>query len=187
MAFFSDATNLHPADTDLGADVFVKNVRTGELILASQALWHEGQRRQPRPGDLATNLHPARVPGVYVKDLRTGAVLLASSTATGVPPTPAPTVWRCRPTGRAWRSPRPPRTCTPKDPVDDFDVYVKDLVTGGLVLASLSASGARRVGVFGSLGAGLSADGRRVGFTPTRPACTRATPTRRPTCSCVIF
>ena len=37
VAFFSDATNLHPADADPGADVFVKNVRTGELILASRA------------------------------------------------------------------------------------------------------------------------------------------------------
>jgi Tol biopolymer transport system component len=35
VAFFSDATNLHPADTDPGSDVFVKNLRTGELILAS--------------------------------------------------------------------------------------------------------------------------------------------------------
>jgi hypothetical protein len=37
VAFFSTATNLHPADSDPGPDVYVKNVRTGDVILASRA------------------------------------------------------------------------------------------------------------------------------------------------------
>ena len=82
---------------------------------------------------------------------------------------PAPTAWRFRPTGRGWRSRRPQPNLHPKDPVDDFDVYLKDLVTGALTLASLSASGEKRVGLFGSLGARLSADGRRVGFHSDAP------------------
>ncbi len=181
VAFFSDATNLHPADTDPGADVFVKNVRTGELILASRAAdgaKGNGDSRVPvisadgtRVAFLseATNLHPARVPGVYVKDLRTGAVMLASSTAAGVPANAGAAGVALSADGTRVAFSTPATNLHPKDPVDDFDVYVKDLVTGTLFLASLSASGEKRIGLFGSLGANLSADGRRVGFNSDAP------------------
>jgi uncharacterized repeat protein (TIGR01451 family) len=112
----------------------------------------------------ATNLHPAGVPGVYVKDLRTGAVLLASSTAAGVPANAGAAGVALSADGTRVAFSTPATNLHPKDPVDDFDVYVKDLVTGTLFLASLSASGEKRIGLFGSLGAGLSPDGRRVGF-----------------------
>jgi uncharacterized repeat protein (TIGR01451 family) len=181
VAFFSDATNLHPPDTDPGADVFVKNIRTGEVILASttaNGAKANGDSRIPVISangarvaffSEATNLHAARVPGVYVKDLRTGAVMLASSTSAGVPANAGAGSISLSADGTRVAFSTPATNLNPKDPVDDFDVYVKDLVTGQLFLASLSASGEKRTGLFGSGGPDLSADGRRVGFTSDVP------------------
>jgi hypothetical protein len=125
VAFFSTSTNLHPADTDPGPDVYVKNVRTGEVILASRAAsGAKGNGDSHLPAisadgrrvafvSTATNLHPAGVRGVYVKDLSTGRCGSPRRRRRGRRPTTAPTGSRCRGTAASWPSRRPPRTCIP--------------------------------------------------------------------------
>jgi uncharacterized repeat protein (TIGR01451 family) len=181
VAFFSTATNLHPADRDAGEDVYVKNVRTGEVILASRApggAKANGESRLPAISadgrrvafvSTATNLHPAGVPGVYVKDLVTGAVWLASATEAGTPANDGAAGATLSADGSVVAFSTPATNLDPKDSVADFDVYVKDLGSGRLTLASLSASGEKRIGLFGSLAASLSADGGRVAFHSDAP------------------
>jgi uncharacterized repeat protein (TIGR01451 family) len=176
VAYFATATNLHPADVEPGPDVYVKSVRTGEVILASRAssgAKGNGESRLPAISadgtrvafiSEATNLHPAGVPGVYVKDLRTGAVELASATAAGVPANAGADRVVLSADGRRVAFSTPATNLHPKDTVADFDVYVKDLDDGRLLLASLSASGEKRTGLFGSLAPSLSDDGTRVAF-----------------------
>jgi uncharacterized repeat protein (TIGR01451 family) len=176
VAFFSTATNLHPADTDPGPDVYVKNLRTGAVILASRAASGakgNGESRSPAISadgsrvafvSTATNLHPAGVPGVYVKDLTTGAVQLASVTETGTPANDGADGVTLSDDGSTVAFSTTATNLHPEDPVADFDVYVKDLTTGRLTLASLSASGEKRIGLFGSGAADLSANGGRVVF-----------------------
>jgi Tol biopolymer transport system component len=177
VAFFSTATNLHPADTDAGPDVYVKNVRTGEVILASRAAGGAKGNGDSRLAALsadgsrvgfvseATNLHPAGVPGVYVKDLATGAVQLASTTQTGTPANAGASAVVLSDDGRRVAFATTATNLDPRDPVDDFDVYVKDLDSGQLTLASLSATGEKRFGLFGSGAPDMSADGNRVAFS----------------------
>jgi uncharacterized repeat protein (TIGR01451 family) len=176
VAFFSTATNLHPADTDSEYDVFVKNLVTGEVLLASRAA--DGAKGNGRSvgaaissdgtrvafSSASTNLHPAGVPGVYVKELRTGAVLLASSTAAGVPADAGGGSLALSADGSRVAFSTTATNLDPRDPVGDDDVYVKDLVSGRLWLASLSAAGEKKAGLFGATVAALSADGKRVAF-----------------------
>jgi uncharacterized repeat protein (TIGR01451 family) len=176
VAFFSTATNLHPADTDAGPDVYVKNVRTDEVVLVSRGAGGakgNGDSRLPVVSpdgkrvafvSEATNLHPAGVPGVYVKDLATGALELASVTQAGAPANAGADRVALSADGRRVAFSTPATNLDPRDSVADFDVYVKDLDSGRLTLASLSASGEKRVGLFGSLAPSLSADGSRVAF-----------------------
>jgi uncharacterized repeat protein (TIGR01451 family) len=176
VAFFSTATNLHSADTDPGPDVYVKNVRTGAVILASRAAngaKGNGDSRLPAVSSdgtrvafvsEATNLHPAGVAGVYVKDLVTGAVAFASSTQAGVPANAGADRVVLSADGRRVAFSTPATNLDPRDTLADFDVYVKDLDSGRLTLASVTASGQKRVGLFGSLAPSLSADGNRVAF-----------------------
>jgi uncharacterized repeat protein (TIGR01451 family) len=181
VAFFSTATNLHPADSDPGPDVYVKNVRTGEVILVSRAATGakgNGESRLPAISadgkrvafiSTATNLHPAGVPGVYVNDLGTGAVWLASATEAGTPANDGAAQVTLSADGSVAAFSTAATNLDPRDPVADFDVYVKDLGSGRLTLASLSASGEKRIGLFGSGAASLSADGSRVAFHSDAP------------------
>lgn len=176
VAFFSTATNLHPADTDDEYDVFVKNLLTGEVILVSRAA--DGPKGNfPSAGaaisadgtrvafnSAATNLHPSGVRGVYVKNLQTGEVLLASTTESGVPANAGAGSLSLSADGTRVAFTTGATNLDPRDPVTDEDVYVKDLVTGRLWLASLSASGEKKVSFFGATVASLSADGKRVAF-----------------------
>src|SRR3712207_6171518 len=98
VAFASMATNLHPEDTDQSVDVFVKDLHTGAVRLASQnADGVKGDALSIRPSisadgqrvafvSAASNLSPDDTDGyfdLYVKDLRSGALTVASRTADG--------------------------------------------------------------------------------------------------------
>jgi len=181
VAFSSTATNIHPADADTEYDVFVKNLLTGEVILVSRAA--DGAKGNGRSAgaaisadgtrvvfnSAATNLHPAGVRGVYVKDLRTGAVLLASTTESGLSANSGSGALALSADGVRVAFSTDATNLDPRDPADDNDVYVKDLVTGRLWLASLSASGEKKVGLFGAAYTALSADGTRVAFSSDAP------------------
>jgi uncharacterized repeat protein (TIGR01451 family) len=176
VAFFSTATNLHPGDTDPEYDVFLKDLETGTVTLVSAAANGDDANGRSfaaaisadgtRVGfaSAATNLHPAGVPGVYVKDLRTGVVLLASATAAGVPANAGGESVSLSADGTRVAFSSTATNLDPRDTVADPDVYVKDLVSGRLWLASVSSAGEKRVGLFGATVASLSADGGTVAF-----------------------
>src|ERR671919_600361 len=99
VAFSSQATNLDTADTDAVPDVYVKNLVTGDITLASTSdagVKGNGGSLAPFLSadgtkvafySRATNLDPADTDGildVYVKDLLTGDITLASTSDAGV-------------------------------------------------------------------------------------------------------
>jgi hypothetical protein len=81
---FSSGSRLHPADDDNETDAYVKDLRTGEVILASASgtgekgnarsslasISADGNRVAFLSG--ATNLHPSGSSGLMVKDLTSG-------------------------------------------------------------------------------------------------------------------
>lgn len=173
VAFSSGATNLDPGDTDGGNDVYVKDLATGDLMLASMsATGVKGNGRADAPSLSAdgtkvafesgsTNLTPEAVGGIFVKDLVTGEVVLASTSDLGVPGSGASPSLSADGTRVAFEG----ANLDPADTDDVPDIYVKDLTTGDLIFASTSDVGMNGAGgLFGSLGPFLSADGTRVGF-----------------------
>jgi hypothetical protein len=180
LAVTSYANNLDPADTeppgDGAEDVYVKDLTTGDIVLASSSdagvaanqrsdysfLSADGTR--VAFASFATNLDPGDTDAlydIYVKDLTTGAVTLAStndagakSNAGGSSPVGSADITKV-----AFLS-----SSTNLDPAktntDDPDIYVKDLTTGDVTLASTSDTG-----VDGSArSTSMSADGNRVAF-----------------------
>src|SRR5437773_713165 len=98
-AFRSTSTNLSPADTDTRGDIYVKDLTTGILTLASTSstgVKGNGPNSPPAmsPGGGAvafrsnsTNLIPAdtdKTPDMYVKNLTTGNLILVSTSDQGV-------------------------------------------------------------------------------------------------------
>jgi uncharacterized repeat protein (TIGR01451 family) len=176
VAFSSTATNLHPADTDAEFDVYVKDLATGAVTLVSRAadgtkanarttggaISADGTRVALSTG--ATNLHPSGSPGAYVKDLVSDQVIPVSTTATGVQANAGAGSLSLSADGTRVAFTTTATNLDPRDPVDDFDAYVKDLVTGQLMLVSLSASGEKKLGLFGAPVATISADGSHVAF-----------------------
>ncbi len=166
VAFVSDADNLDPADTDTTTDVYVKNLTTGDLTLAStddsgvKGNGFSGVGDVPQPTQIslsrngmrvafpsnATNLDPGDSDGtrdIYVKKIGTGDTVLVSTTTAGV---------------KSDRNSTGPSISndggtvafvsqgTNLDPADtDFlkDIYVKTLAGGTLVLASTSTAGVK--------------------------------------------
>ncbi len=176
VAFQSTATNLDPADTDPLTDVYVKDLITGDLTLASTS--DAGVKANSASFDPflsangtkvafhsnATNFDPADTVGtdVYVKDLITGDITLASTSDAGVKAnSPGLEVSLSADGTRVTFS----STATNLDPADTdtgTDVYVKDLVTGDITLASTSDAGVKANG--NSIQPFLSADGTKVAF-----------------------
>lgn len=177
VAFESYADNLDPADTDGSSDVFVMDLATGDLILASASSSGIDANRWSSAVDLtddgqmvafdseATNLHPDdpdSLDDVYLKNLSTGAIELVSTSATGVKGNDWSEFPAVTPDGAkiAFRS-----LATNFDARDHdafYDIYVKDVVTGDLTLAS--TSDAEIKGNNHSFGASISADGTKVAF-----------------------
>jgi outer membrane protein OmpA-like peptidoglycan-associated protein len=177
VAFRSTSTNLSPADTDTKADIYVKDLTTGILTLASTSstgVKGNGPNSPPAmsPGGGAvafrsnsTNLVPAdtdKTPDMYVKNLTTGNLLLASTSDQGVKGNSAsegPSI-SADGTKVAFRF-----NGTNLDPGDTDtigDIYVKDLTTGDITLASTSSAGVKSNGL--SYAADLSGDGTKVAF-----------------------
>jgi hypothetical protein len=176
VAFQSKANNLDPADTDATDDIYVKDLVTGDIALASTSdvgvkgwgdypsISGDGMRVAFLSG--ATNLDPGdtdTVADIYVKDLVSGDITLASTSDTGVKGndrSDAPSLSRTG--GRvAFYS-----EATNVDPADTdslLDIYVKDLASGNITLASTSDTAVKGNGH--SSGVSLSDDGTRVGFT----------------------
>ena len=98
VAFQTWSTNLDPADVDAVPDVYVKNLRSGDLVLASASDTGVKGNGWSSVGALsadgskvllwssADNLDPADTDtedDVYLKDLATGDILLVSTNEAG--------------------------------------------------------------------------------------------------------
>jgi Tol biopolymer transport system component len=180
VTFPSLATNLDPDDTDTFSDIYVKDLSSGELTLASTSdSGTKGNSDSSQNGSLlsadgskvafvsyATNLDPADSDGagdVYVKDLTTGDIALASTSDTGVKSNSSSFLASLSPDGSRVAFPSFATNLDPADTDALDDIYVKDLATGDITLASTSASG--RKGNGGSFRPTLSEDGSRVAFS----------------------
>lgn len=177
VAFDSTSTNLDPADTDDSLDVFVKDLVTGDIILASTSdAGVKGNAGSTQPSlsadgtkvafvSGATNLDPADtdfLPDVYVKDLATGDLTLASTSDSGLKGNSSSfrQAFSANGTMVGFLS-----FATNLDPVDAdllVDVYLKDLTTGDTTLVSTSDTGVKSNGATGGLS--LSSDGTRLAF-----------------------
>jgi hemolysin type calcium-binding protein/WD40 repeat protein len=181
IAFETHASNLDPADPDSVNDVYVKDLSTGDITLVStsdngRAKGNAGSTLASLSADgtkvafssNANNLDPAdrdKVQDVYVKDLSTGDITLASTSDTGI-----------KGNGTSFTSPDRSLSADGTkvaflsqainlDPADTdaiFDVYVKDLATGDITLASTSDTGIKGDG--DGFIPSLSADGTKVAF-----------------------
>ena len=177
VAFTSEANNLSPADGDNLFDIYVKNLSTGGVTVASTTSTGEkgnGDTRDPVISEdgshvafysHAKNFDPrdiVAIPDIYVKSLSTGDIYLASTSTGGVKgdsysyaPSPSSDGTKV-----AFYSASDNLDPSDTDPL--ADIYVKDIVTGQLILASTSSSGVKGNG--GSLHPSLSGDGTKVAF-----------------------
>lgn len=178
VAFASSATNLDPSDTDSTADIYAKDLTTGFLTLAS--VTKKGRKADAYSADLvisadgtkvafltaANNLDPRDRDGIYdiyVKDLSTGRLTLVSVSDAGVKGNGPSTMPSISADGRYVAFASSANNLDPGDTdKNPTDVYVKDLLTGDLILASTSAEGIK--GDDDSTFPSLSADGRLVAF-----------------------
>jgi uncharacterized repeat protein (TIGR01451 family) len=175
VAFYSFATNLDPADTDTTLDIYVKDLTTGDVVLASTSdTGTKGNGSSERPSlsaegtrvafsSSATNLDPADTDStqdVYVKDLTTGDVVLASTSDTGTKGNNFSSGPSLSADGTKVAFPSQATNLDPTDTDTLFDVYMKDLTTGNIVLASTSDAGTK--GDNSTFGPSVSADGTKV-------------------------
>ncbi|WP_370947576.1 TolB family protein [Amycolatopsis sp. cg5] len=171
VAFTSNARNLVPGRTAEGLDVYVKDLRTGKLTVASrtpEGVWADNvsylaqiaaDGRSVVFFSVGSNLVPGDVngaPDVFSTDLVTGKISLVSATADGSPAfgmADRPTVSA---DGRhvAFRSNA--GNLAPGDGRGRFDVFVKDLKTGKVTRVSTAADAERPR---------ISADGSAVTFS----------------------
>jgi uncharacterized repeat protein (TIGR01451 family) len=178
VAFDSFATNLDPADTDGSPDVFLKDLASGGLALASislEGVKGDGISIMPSlSADSAkvafssssTNLDPSDTDGsfdIYVKDLSTGAIALASTSDDGTKGNGDSSEASLSADGTRVAFSSSSTNLDPADTSSDADVYVKDLVTGAITLASTADDGTKGDG--NSSAPSLSANGSRVAFS----------------------
>jgi Ca2+-binding RTX toxin-like protein len=177
VTFETLSTNLDPDDPDTMNDIYVKNLETGTMTLASTS--SDGVKGNDdsfdpsidAAGDAlafetrSTNFDPLDTDAsfdMYVKDLVSGQLVLASTADDGTKGN--------LDSGFASLSRDATRVAffseannLDSGDVDALpDVYVKDLTTGDLTLASASTSGVK--GNSASANPSLSADGSRVAF-----------------------
>ena len=156
VAFITSATNLDPEDTDSRSDVYVKRISDGTLFLAStsasgtQGLGNSADATVSGRGttvafsSLSHNLLPDdtdTVEDVFVKDILTGELQLASTSDDGVKGNAASFNPQISGNGRWVAFTSFATNLDPGDTDPDLDIYLKDLVTGNLVLVSTSGDG----------------------------------------------
>lgn len=177
IAFVSLATNLDPADTDSLPDVYVKDLVSGDTILASTSdagVKGSGSSHGPILSEdgtkvafysSAANLDPAdldSVRDVYVKDLVSGDLVLASTSDSGVKGNADSFSSDISGDGTKVAFSSVANTLDPADLDLVSDVYVKDVISGDVALASATASGVKGNAI--SSQGSLSGDGTRVAF-----------------------
>ncbi len=177
VSFRSTATNLVPADTDTVPDVYEKNLVTGDLSLVSvngtgtKGNAHSGRPSLSSDGALiafrskSTNLlaaDPDSAFDIYLKNMSTGSLRLVSADASGTDGNGASTTPMLSSDGTlvAFRSSASNLLAADSDNI--YDIYVKNMTTGGLILASTTGTGTKSNG--SCVNPSLSADGTAVAF-----------------------
>ena len=180
VAFLSAATNLEPVDGKQQFDAYVKDLDTGALTRVSTS--SSGERANGPTSDAAisgngrkvafvsnaTNLVPRdtdTAPDVYVKDLASGSVTLVSIAPDGSKPAASQnnvSGVSLSFNGR-WVAFSTDAALDPSDTNGRKDVYVKDLWTGELFLASATQDGT--IGDAASTDPVLTARGDAVVFS----------------------
>jgi Tol biopolymer transport system component len=178
VAFASMATNLDPADTDNIVDVYVKDLLTGAVRLASVAAdGVKGNAISTRPsisadgqrvafGSAASNLSPDDTDGyfdIFVKDLQTGALTLASRAADGTKAAGGVEAAVISADGLAVGFSTNATNLSPDADDGESHVYVKSLDTDALTMADGGAIAVPDEQI-GAYGPSLSGDGRIVSF-----------------------
>ncbi len=188
VAFMSAATNLHPADPDSVADIYVRDTLTDTTILVSRATGAAGAKgnlgsdspvitpdgRYVVFQSQATTLDPGdrdTLLDVYVRDLQAGTTTLVSR-ATGIAGSKGnsdsihPDI---SDDGRFVVWDTTSRNLDPADIDGSPDVYVRDLQTGVTQLVSRATGALGPKGAYananqGSANAFISGDGLKVAF-----------------------
>jgi hypothetical protein len=178
VAFVSSANNLVPDDTNDAADVFVKNIATGAIALASSdASGNEGNLESERPSlsadgryiafsSGATNLVPEPLAGrweVFVKDVQTGGIVMANTNAAGQAGTGSSIFPRITPDGRQVVFAGGGQNLVPQDTHFRIQIFAKNLDTGTIRVAST-----KRISFTGDAASwfpSLSADGETIAFS----------------------
>ena len=185
LAFYSDADNLSTDDTDGSADVFVKNLTTGALVLASRASGAAGAPSNGSSGlselsgngtrvafaTSATNLggSPAQAQ-LYVRDLLSHATILVSADNAGNPgdASSASSGDQLQISGDGDRVAFGSPANLPGGGGDggQYDVFVRDLSAGTTELAARGSDGTP---ASSSAFTAISADGENVAFNTDTP------------------
>jgi hypothetical protein len=175
VAFTSQATNLDPADRGSLGDVYVKDLVTGDIALASTSdegvkgnngsggpvvsLSGDGSKVAFASGATNFDANDTDTTGdVYVKDLVTGDITLVSTSDEGVKANGTSELPFVSADGTKVAFTSYATNLDPLDTDTEPDAYVKDLVTGDLTLASVSKTGVKANGQIGA----ISSTGRRV-------------------------
>jgi Tol biopolymer transport system component len=187
VAFTSNATNLHPDDTDTTGDVFVRDLQASTTTLVSRATGASGAKANDGSfdptisadgrfvafGSAATNLDPDDGDAtfdVFVRDLVAGTTTLVSRAAgaSGAKGNFGSGASAVSSDGRFVAFTSAATNLDPDDGDTTEDVFVRDLVasTTTLVSRATGASGAKGNGASEAFPA-VSADGRFVAFNST--------------------
>ncbi|KAA0583491.1 calcium-binding protein [Azospirillum sp. B21] len=177
VAFESRADDLVPGDTNGQGDIFVKDLSTGAVTLASltadgaQTNDFSASPKLSADGSklvftsAATNLVPGDVNGemdTFLKDLTTGQVTLVSQSADGTQPNRLSGGMGLSDDGSKVVFVTAADNLVPNELNDTDDVFLKDLATGTLTLVSQTAAGVQSNGWSGD--GDVSGDGTKVVF-----------------------
>jgi Tol biopolymer transport system component len=182
VAFHSYATNFVAGDDNGTYDVFVKDLQTGTLTLASAtnggglangysqfpSLSSDGRyvTFESNATNLAAGATDTRA-DVYVKDLQTGTITLVSAAASGTPGAGNSQRAKISADGRYVAFESYADNLVPGDYNLSQDVFVKDLQTGAVTrLMDNNVTAPRNSN---SYQPSISADGRVVAFTSFQP------------------
>ena len=175
VAFETYASNFDPRDADTGLDVYVKDLTTGSITLASTTTSGEkGNLGSYFPGISADGTKVAFysdatnfIPGVFhrqiwLKDLASGALSLVSATAGGQAGNADSANAKVSADGSVVAFSTLSTNFDQRDTDLYADIYEKSLATGALTLVSTSTSGVK--GNNRSTIPSISADGNVVAF-----------------------
>src|SRR5882672_1897832 len=176
VVFESAASNLVLGGTNLNIQIFIKDITTGAVTLvsagvngvqgndSSQNFSFSPDGTKVTFGSSATNLlaRPTHPSDIFVKDLATGVVTLVSADANGAEGDGVSSLPVFSPDGMEVAFVSTSTNLTAGATTGNSEIYVKNLLTGGVTLVSADANGVP--GNSTSLFPMFSPDGSKVAF-----------------------